>query len=136
MWAVIRIDHYLEDLFVDREKQESPADILVTVTRLYDEPEVAAREVARLSNLRDPAQIEYFSETTEVCSKSLGPEAVALIGLDDYRNGSRVAREQVRLGGVWESVRAATNHLNGERGVQTLWSIRKARIGAPSVPTR
>lgn len=133
MWAIVRIDHYLEDLVAEEGGPERSADQLVSVTRFYYERDTAVREVARLSTLQDPSDIEYFTTDAEVCSNSLGPEPAAVVGVTQFRPGARVSPEQVRIGGVWESAAAARQYVSRLDDNDTVWGIRKARIRSAQI---
>jgi hypothetical protein len=105
VWAVVRIDHFLEPLFGDASRQESPAR-LVTVTAVYEDSAAAEAHAARLSATRDPDEIEYFTVQSEAKGELTG-EPVVSVGIQCFAPGERLTRDQVVVGPVWPTLAAA-----------------------------
>ena len=77
-WAMVRLDNYLEHLFRDREKSESPVATLVAVVGISLSREFGDQEVRRLSALRADDGCTYaLKETTFFWGSITGSQGTA-----------------------------------------------------------
>jgi hypothetical protein len=123
----------MEDLFLDAGKRERAVDTVVTVKAVFEDREEACREGERLSALRDRRRGEYVLVETSVHGEIPPRGGVALLGLADWRPGTRVEPENVRLPGVWATEAEAEKALGAaDPGCQ--WRLSVARFRPAKVP--
>ena len=106
VWAVVRLDNYLEHLFVEGPKTETPAESLLAVVRVLLSPERAEQEVARLSSLAAARGGNYFAKATEAFPSAsfVRPSPlVALVRLADFDPAHPTTPNQVTVVGIFGS---------------------------------
>lgn len=111
VWALVRIDHFLEDLYMQGDKCENPAEVLVTVTAIHELEAEAREHEARLSATRESHQTEYFVAETKSFDDS-GESPVVFVGIRSFTPGESVRRDQVVVGPVWPSLAEAERSLS------------------------
>ncbi len=126
LWAIVRIDHFLEDLYQQGTKEENPARALMTVTKLHEREADAREHQATLSRSRDPNEIEYFVAAAEAAGE-FGPSPVVFVGIRSFTPGGRVCPEQVIVGPVWPSREAAER---AQADIEIPWQIDSGVVGS------
>ena len=105
-WAMVRLDNYLEHLFRDREKSESPVATLVAVVGISLSREFGDQEVRRLSALcADDGCTYALKETTFFGAASPVHKAplVTLVRLADFDPLRPVHPDQITVVGCYAS---------------------------------